>query len=60
MTYIIAYLILCLIVGLFARKRALGIWGFFGLSIIFSPLITAIVLALTTPKKAVESKRART
>jgi hypothetical protein len=46
----LAYLVLCLIVGYLGRNRAIGFWGFFILSLLVTPLIMAIVLAVAAPR----------
>jgi hypothetical protein len=43
------YVLLCAIVGVFGRHRYIGFWGFFVISLVLTPLITAIALAATTP-----------
>jgi hypothetical protein len=53
--YFIAYIILCLIVGVYGSKRDFGFYGFFIASIIFTPLIVLAVLLLSKPKKDKES-----
>lgn len=52
--FFIAYLILCLIVGIYGSKRDFGFYGFFIASIIFTPLIVFSVLLLSKPKKEKE------
>ena len=46
----LAYLVLCLIVGYLGRNRAIGFWGFFILSILLTPLVGGIVLAVAAPR----------
>ena len=48
------WIVLCLLVGFAGRRRALGFWGFFILSLVLSPVVMAVVLLLTQtirPKK---------
>lgn len=51
MVMILAYLILCIIVGVYGSERTLGFWGFFALSLVLSPLIIFLFLVLTRTKK---------
>lgn len=44
--YIVFYLSLCAIVGLFGRAQPLGFLGYFILSLIFTPLVGALVLII--------------
>lgn len=53
---IIAYLILCLIVGIYGSKRDFGFYGFFIASIVFTPLIVFAVLLLSKPEKEIIEK----
>jgi len=48
---LVAYLVLCMIVGLLGHKRAIGFWGFFVLSIILTPLLVTLILALTSYRR---------
>ena len=43
------YVLLCAIVGVLGRRRYIGFWGFFVISLLLTPLVTAIALAVTTP-----------
>lgn len=52
------YLLLCAIAGFFGRRRRIGFWGFFFLSIIVTPLVTSALIffaakAPAPPKRAV-------
>lgn len=38
------YLVLCGLAGFLGRKRRIGFWGFFFLSILVTPLITASLI----------------
>ncbi|HVR98287.1 MAG TPA: hypothetical protein VMW27_16855 [Thermoanaerobaculia bacterium] len=40
--------------GYVGRDRMLGFWGFFFLSLLFSPILFLIVLFLTVPKRSVQ------
>jgi hypothetical protein len=50
----ISYVILCLIIGLFGRNRRMGYFGTFMLSMLITPLIMMVVLAMTGPSAGVE------
>ncbi len=41
------YILLAIIVGILGRKRAIGFWGFFTLSLCLTPLVTSLTLGLT-------------
>jgi hypothetical protein len=47
----IAYLVLCITVGLLGHKRAIGFWGFFVLSLVLTPLLMTLILALTSYRR---------
>jgi hypothetical protein len=47
-----AYLALCLLVGLVARGTWLGFFGFFVLSFVVTPLISALILLLAARRQA--------
>lgn len=49
--FFVAYLILCLIVGVYGNNREFGFYGYFIASLVFTPLIVFAVLLLTKPKK---------
>ena len=40
----IVYLLLCLIVGFFGRRRVLRFWGTFFLAVAGTPIVAAIIL----------------
>ncbi|WP_221032192.1 hypothetical protein [Actomonas aquatica] len=44
------YVALCAGVGFFGRDRKLGFWGYVLVSLLFSPLIGAIVVAASAPR----------
>jgi hypothetical protein len=51
----VAYLLLCVVTGLLARHTVIGFWGFFFLSILFTPLVglaIIIVASRKTPRRA--------
>jgi hypothetical protein len=43
---IILYLVLCVILGLASRKTGLGFWGGFFFSVLATPVLGAIVVAI--------------
>lgn len=49
--FLIAYLILCLIVGLLGRDKVIGFWGFFLLSIIITPIVPFVFMLITRPRR---------
>jgi hypothetical protein len=49
--FFLAYVVLCLLVGIFARKRRIGVWGFFFLSLILTPIVTTFFLVVASPSK---------
>ena len=49
--FLIAYVILALIVGLFGRDKAIGFWGFFLLSLLITPVIPAVFMLITRPRR---------
>ena len=46
MFVVLAYVILCTIIGLLGRNKTIGFWGFFFFSAILTPLIGFVVLAI--------------
>lgn len=51
LNFLLVYLILCGVSGFFGRKRRIGFWGFFFLSIIVTPVITILLIFFAaTPK----------
>lgn len=48
---IILWFVLSLFTGLLGRNRALGFWGFFIASLLFTPFAVLLLLALTSPVK---------
>ena len=49
LNFLVLWVALSTIVGVFGRKRKLGFWGFFFLSLALSPLLTFLALLLTSP-----------
>jgi hypothetical protein len=50
---VIVYLVLCLIAGFLGRRRRIGFWGFFFVSILLTPLISTLFIFLAAPAKRV-------
>lgn len=46
---IAVYLLLCALLGALGRKTRVGAFGVFLLSVLFTPLVVGIVLALARP-----------
>ena len=53
------YLVLSLLAGFFGRRRMIGFWGFFFLSIMVTPLLTSFFLFVCTPVKAPRQAKPR-
>jgi hypothetical protein len=51
---IILYIICCLLTGFAGRNRRMGYMGTFLLSVVITPLLMLLVLALTGPSRDVE------
>jgi len=45
------YLLLCGVAAFFGRRRRIGFWGFFFLSIIVTPFLTALFVFAAAPVK---------
>lgn len=45
--YVLAYILLCVIVGVYGSNRDFGFYGFFIASLVFTPLIVFSALLLT-------------
>ena len=58
---VVLYFVACIAAGWFGRNRRIGFLGFFLASILFTPLLTLLVLLLSSPKPdpAVVAARAR-
>lgn len=50
-TFIVVYLILCAVAAFLGRKRRIGYWGFFFLSILVTPLITGLFIFAAAPAR---------
>ena len=48
------YLVLCLAVGVFGRRRAMGFFGSLFFSLILTPLVVMAVLLLAAPRPKVK------
>ena len=46
---IVLYLALCLVTASLGRRRAIGFWGVFALSLLLTPAIMGFVLFLSAP-----------
>jgi len=51
MTLIILWIATSAAIGWFGRKRVIGFWGFFVLSLLVSPIITGLFLLVAAPGK---------
>ena len=51
MLLVTIYLLICVIVSLFAKNTRAGVLGFFIISMIFTPLLASIILFATTPRE---------
>jgi hypothetical protein len=51
MWFLFLWLLPSLAVGLLGRDRAIGFLGFFLLSLLVSPVLSLIVLLITTPRR---------
>lgn len=49
--YVIAYAGLCVLVAYLGRAREIGFAGFLVLSVILTPLVTALVLLISGPRQ---------
>lgn len=50
---ILGYLILCAIIGVLGRHRAMGFFGFFILAALLTPLIALFILWGSAPRRSV-------
>ena len=46
---ILVYVILCSVAGFLGRKRRIGFWGFFFLSLLVTPLLSAMFIYVAAP-----------
>lgn len=51
MTIIVLWVVTSAAIGWFGRKRVIGFWGFFVLSLLVSPILTGLFLLLAAPGK---------
>ena len=51
LTFILLYLMLCLVAGILGRDRRIGFWGFLFCSVVFTPVISLLFLYFATPRK---------
>ena len=49
--FLVVYALACILVGSLARNTRIGYWGFLILSFVLTPLVTALFLFFSTPKK---------
>ena len=49
MWLIVAWILASCALGYLGRDRTMGFWGFFLFSLIFTPLLSLVLLALTAP-----------
>ncbi|BBA33886.1 uncharacterized protein sS8_1932 [Methylocaldum marinum] len=49
---ILLYIVLCLAVALFGRRRKWGFWGYLWSSVLFTPLLGLLFLLASDPKKS--------
>jgi hypothetical protein len=47
----LAYILLSMFAGHVGRKRRIGYWGFFFVSIILTPIISILFIYFATPKR---------
>lgn len=51
MTIILLWIVTSAAIGWFGRKRVIGFWGFFVLSLLVSPIVTSLFLLVAAPGK---------
>ena len=51
-TFILGYLVLCLVVAVLGRKKTIGFWGFFFFSLFLSPVIGLAILVIAKDRGA--------
>jgi hypothetical protein len=49
--FVLIYLTLCGVAGFFGRRRRIGFWGFFFLSIMATPFATALFIYFSAPAR---------
>ena len=60
LTIVLVYLLLCGVSAFLGRRRRIGFWGFYFLSIIVTPLITALFIfaaAPANPRRVAQKRR---
>ena len=55
---LVVYVLLSFVVGFLGRKRRVGFWGFFFLSLIVTPLVTACFIFFAAPARVRRPRRA--
>ena len=57
---VLVYVVLCMVVGFFGRRRLIGFWGFVFLSVMLTPLVTGLFIFFAAPvkRRRVATKRA--
>ena len=54
---LVSYVLLSILIGVIGRKRVVGFFGMFVLSLLFSPIVMGLILLVMAPvKKASSSK----
>jgi len=48
---LVVYILLSFVVGFLGRRRRIGFWGFFFLSLIVTPLMTSIFIFVAAPAR---------
>ena len=56
---LVVYVLLSFVVGFLGRKRRVGFWGFFFLSLIVTPFITACFIFFAAPARVRRPPRTR-
>ena len=56
--FLIAYVILAVIVGMFGRDKKIGFWGFFLLSLLITPIIPAVFMLISSPRRVARRRNA--
>jgi hypothetical protein len=51
---IIAYVVLSALIGFLGRRREIGFAGFFVLSLLITPFITALILLVAAPRSPIK------
>jgi hypothetical protein len=48
--YTLAYVSICILVGIMGRRTTIGFWGFFILSLVLTPVIGLLVVIVGSPR----------